>query len=117
MNKRRMGTAYEEVAAAYLRTQGIKIIKKNYRIKQGEVDLIGEDASHLIFFEVKYRKDLQYGEPYLSITEAKKRKISNVSRYYLWRYPTGKQIRYDVICICKEKISWFQNAFEYQGYY
>ena len=43
MNRRKAGTAYEEIAANYLRKQGIRIIDRNYRVSQGEVDLIGEE--------------------------------------------------------------------------
>lgn len=115
MNKRKKGAAYEEIAASYLENYGIHIIKRNYRIRQGEVDLIGEDASHLIFFEVKYRKNNGYGAPYLAVSEGKKRKISTVSRHYLWYFPTNKQVRYDVVCICDTHIQWYKNAFDYRG--
>lgn len=116
MNYRKKGTAYEEIAASYLRKEKIKILKQNYRIRQGEVDLIGEDTSHLIFFEVKFRSSNKYGEPEFSISKNKRKRISKVSEYYLMRYPTDKQVRYDVICICSDQIRWHKNAFYHCGY-
>ena len=116
MNRRKKGTVYEEIAALYLKEKEINIIKKNYRIRQGEVDLIGEDTSHLIFFEVKFRSSNQYGEPVLSVTKDKMRRISKVAEYFLMRYPTDKQVRYDIISICGEEIIWYKNAFYHIGY-
>lgn len=117
MNSRKKGSSYEEIAIQFLTERGIHIIKKNYRIRQGEVDLIGEDASHLIFFEVKFRKNDKYGEPYEAVSVEKQRKICKVAEYYLVRFRTKKQIRYDVISILDEKIYWYQDAFYHQGYF
>ena len=116
MNQRKRGTAYEEIAASYLIRQKIRIIKKNYRIRQGEVDLIGEDASHLIFFEVKFRSNDRYGEPELAISVNKIKRISRVAEHYLMCFPTRKQVRYDVISICDQRITWYKNAFNHNGY-
>ena len=55
MNRRTTGTAYEQIAADYIKKYGIRIREMNYRISQGEVDIIGEDKDCIIFIEVKYR--------------------------------------------------------------
>ena len=117
MNRRQKGTFYEEIASSYLQKHGIRIIEKNYRIKQGEVDLIGEDASHLIFFEVKYRKDKEFGEPWESVFVEKRKRIGKVALQYIYSRKVKKQVRYDVISICGDEISWFKNAFYHEGYY
>lgn len=117
MNYRKQGASYEEIAASYLKEQGIKIIKKNYRIRQGEVDLIGEDTSHLIFIEIKYRKTAKFGEPFEAVSLLKQKKICKAAEHYLLKYGTKKQIRYDVVSILGEHISWYRNAFYHQGYY
>ena len=61
MNKREIGDNYELLAADYLRNNGVKILVKNYRNRFGEIDLIGYDGETLVFFEVKYRNNLQSG--------------------------------------------------------
>ncbi len=76
MNKREIGTFYEEAVSEYLKLQGINIICKNFRCRSGEIDLIGWENDCLIFFEVKYRKDERYGYPVEAVTEMKKRTIS-----------------------------------------
>ena len=111
MNKRKTGTAYEIIAADYLKKQGIQILEMNYRSFAGEVDIIGKQKDILIFIEVKYRKNASYGYPWEAISIEKKRKIRIVARQYVFEKHWEKQIRFDVISICGDEILWFQNAF------
>lgn len=113
MNRRATGTAYEQIAADYVETQGITIKEMNYRISQGEVDIIGEDKEFIIFIEVKYRKTASYGYPWEAVSDNKRRQICKVARQYCYSKKVKKQVRFDVISICGEEILWFKNAFEY----
>ena len=115
MNRRKTGTAYEEIAVNYLREQGIYIREMNYRISEGEIDVIGEDKECIIFIEVKYRKTASYGEPWEAVSIHKQKKICNVARQYCYSRRIRKQVRYDIVSICGEEILWFQNAFEHLG--
>ena len=115
MNRRNTGTAYEKIAADYLRKQGIKIREMNYRISQGEIDLIGEDKDTIIFIEVKYRKTASYGYPWEAVSINKQKKICKVARQYCYGKRIKKQVRYDIVSICGEEILWFQDAFEHIG--
>ena len=54
-NKRQVGTEKEKLAAEYLKKKGYFIIEKNYRVRQGEIDLIARDSMCIVFIEVKYR--------------------------------------------------------------
>ena len=115
MNRRTTGTAYEQIAADYVKKQGIHIREMNYRISQGEIDIIGEDEEFIIFIEVKYRKTASYGYPWEAVSKHKCRQIGKVARQYCYSKRIKKQIRYDVVSICGEEIQWFQNAFEHVG--
>lgn len=115
MNRRNTGTAYEKIAADYLRKQGIKIREMNYRISQGEIDLIGEDKDTIIFIEVKYRKTASYGYPWEAVSINKKKHICQTARQYCYSKRIKKQVRYDIVSICGEEILWFRNAFEHVG--
>ena len=75
MNRRTTGTAYEKIAADYLRKQGVWIREVNYQISQGEIDIIGEDRENIIFIEVKYRKTASYGQPWEAVSKHKQKKI------------------------------------------
>ena len=115
MNRRTTGTAYEKIAADYIRKQGIHIREMNYRISQGEVDIVGEDKEFIMFIEVKYRKTASYGYPWEAVSDNKRRQICKVARQFCYSKKIKKQIRYDVVSICGEEIEWFQNAFEHMG--
>ncbi len=114
-NKRRVGSKNEEKAAAYLEANGVKIIEKNYRCRTGEIDLIGIDSGCYVFFEVKYRKNSGSGNPAEAVNINKQKKICKVMDYY--RVTHGglkdKDIRFDVVAILGNDISWYKNAFMY----
>lgn len=115
MNKRETGMKYEEQAAAYLVTRGLVLLERNFRCRQGEVDLIGIHEDCLVFAEVKYRKDTGKGMPEEAVDKRKQIKICMVSDYYRLTHPeeSAKQVRYDVVSICGEEIVWHRNAFPY----
>ena len=111
MNSKKTGTAYEVIAADYLKNHGVQILEMNYALSQGEIDLIGKDGEVLIFIEVKYRKNASYGYPWEAISVEKQKRICYVAKQYLLNNRWKGQIRFDVISICGEEISWFRNAF------
>lgn len=112
-NKRTIGKDYEELAAAFLTKQGLTIIGKNYRDRQGEIDLIARDGEYLVFVEVKYRKNGKKGDPAEAVGYYKQQHIKNTARYYLYqnRYGEDTPCRFDVIAILKDEIRWIQDAF------
>lgn len=115
MNKKETGKRYEEKAAAFLERNGFQLLEKNFRCRQGEVDLVGVHDNCLVFVEVKYRKDSMSGAPEEAVDPAKQRKICLVSDYYRIRHPSesARQIRYDVVAICGDSVKWYKNAFPY----
>lgn len=117
MDKRNIGKEKEELAAKFLIGQGVRITERNFTCKVGEVDLIGWDEDYLVFFEVKYRKNIEYGYPQEAVSKNKRRKIILVSGYYrmLKHYSDNVPIRYDVVSILGEKIRWDKDAFYYDG--
>ena len=116
MNKTETGQKYEERAAAYLKEKGFIILERNFRCRQGEADIIGLYNRCLVFVEVKYRKNTSLGTPEEAVGIAKQLKICMVSDYYRFTHPlyADKQVRYDVIAICADEITWYQNAFFYR---
>ena len=115
MNNRTTGKIYEEKAAAFLKERGFFLLEKNYRCRQGEVDLIGVHEDCLVFIEVKYRKNARSGMPEEAVDKRKQAKICLVSDYYRLTHPfnSKRQVRYDVVAICGEDTRWYQNAYPY----
>ena len=115
MNKRELGTTKEQYAAEYLEKQGVKIAVRNFRVRQGEIDLIGYHNGYLVFFEVKYRNSTRKGLPEEAVGLQKQKQICRVADYYRFtrRIPLETPIRYDVVAIEQNVIRWYQNAFEH----
>ena len=58
-------------------------MERNFRCRQGEIDLVAEDEQDLIFVEVKARRGDAFGLPEDALTMRKRRKIMEVASYYL----------------------------------
>jgi putative endonuclease len=116
VNKRLVGTFYEERAGEYLEKNGIVILKRNYRCKQGEIDIIGKDGNCVVFFEVKYRSCDNYGHALLAVDTKKQKKICKCATCFCMQNAWVNEFRYDVIAISDTKIEWMKNAFTHRGY-
>ena len=116
MNKRQTGSAYETLAADWLKQHGYQITEKNYRCGQGEIDLIAEKDGYLVFVEVKYRSSACCADPLSAVNRAKQRKICRVADYFRFtqKVPDDVPVRYDVIGILGEKTAWIPDAFPHQ---
>lgn len=116
-DRRGTGRLGEEAAARYLEQQGVRILARNFRGRDGEIDLIGEEAGTLVFFEVKTRTNPQCGDPAEAVTPAKQQSICRTALYYLHR--TGRDLqrpmRFDVVCVTEEGIRWIRDAFPFRS--
>lgn len=114
-NDRQIGNQYEIKACAFLKNKGLKILKRNFRIRQGEIDIVANHKGTLVFVEVKYRKDSLKGTPEAAVDLRKQRQICKVALFYLSFHGLSLDTpcRFDVIAICKDEIHWIQNAFPF----
>lgn len=112
-NGRALGGHYEALAADYLCRQGYEILERNYRDRQGEIDIVARDGRYLVFVEVKYRRNLKNGYPEEAVHGAKRHKIRHTASYYLYSHGYGGETpcRFDVVSIAGEEISLFRDAF------
>ncbi len=119
MNRVEKGKKYEEAAVAFLKERGFIVLERNYRCRQGEVDVIGIHDNCLVFVEVKYRKDNSRGVPEEAVGVSKQKKICHTSDYFRISHKKyfPLQVRYDVVAVTGDEsnIKWYRNAFMYQG--
>lgn len=83
-----IGARGEEVAAGYLRQQGLEILARNWRCRWGEIDIVAterldESRCRLVFCEVKTRTGWGYGSPLESITFAKMQRLRRLAGHWL----------------------------------
>lgn len=112
---RETGRHGEEEAVRFLENKGVKILARNFRDRDGEIDIIAEEDGVLVFIEVKYRRTGRYGEPEEAVTVEKQRRICRTALYYLHQTGRGTQIpvRFDVISVTDKSIRHIRDAFSF----
>lgn len=112
------GPEAEELACQYLQDQGLRLLKRNFRTNRGEIDLIMQDKSCVVFIEVRFRRSIRYGSPEESISPGKCRRLNAAALAYLQQSPQGgnTQARFDAVAISPNNhqlgnfaINWLQN--------
>ena len=97
MDVRHLGEFGEERAVRFLRRKGYRIVERNYRCRQGEIDIIARKRDILAFVEVKLRRDDRFAEAREFVTTAKQRRILAAASLYLAQCGEDVQPRFDVI--------------------
>ena len=116
MNRLMVGKRGEDLAATVAQAQGYRVVHRNYRCPLGEIDLILERNSTLVFIEVKTRSSNRYGEPWEAVTPTKQERIRRVATWYLREQELNPAaFRFDVFTVllgCQPwQYRWFQEAF------
>ena len=112
MNTRAVGIVGENIAAEYLKSNGYKILERNFSCKLGEVDIIALYSGYYVFIEVKNRSGLEFGRPCEAVTPYKQQKIISVAKYWLLRnHKTNVPVRFDVVEILDGTASLITDAF------
>jgi putative endonuclease len=118
-NRCSKGRLAEDMACRHLQRQGLSLLQKNFHSRFGEIDLIMQHEQTLVFVEVRYRKNRDFGGPAASITQAKQEKIQKTALYYMQHKGREFNARFDVLAICGDDlrkpqqlhIEWIKNAF------
>ncbi|MCK9557242.1 MAG: YraN family protein [Candidatus Cloacimonetes bacterium] len=91
----------ETLAVDYLVTNGYNVLCRNFRVKQGEIDIIVEKNQHLIFVEVKTRSYHSIQTALDNVSYTKQKHISRVAQVYCKQNPQYDKFntRFDVIVL------------------
>lgn len=118
------GKIGEDCAADLLIGKGYQIVARNYHSRFGEIDIIAQNNSYLVFIEVKTRDENYSVSPLEAVTVAKQKKLYKTALLYLQMYPTKLQPRFDVIGIITknrniavDSIEHIENAFSGGGFF
>lgn len=100
-DRRRRGTAGEDLAAQYLAGKGYRIIKRNFYFgRNGEIDIVARDGDVLVFVEVKARTSAAYGTPEEAVTAGKQRTIRLAAQGYCYIHNiVDMECRFDVVAV------------------
>ncbi len=111
-DKQRLGQAGEAAALDHLLRQGLTLVRRNFRCKGGEIDLIMRHGAELVFVEVRQRGGASHGGAAASVTPAKQRRLALAAHVYLQALAATPPCRFDVVAIDSGRLSWLPNAIE-----
>ena len=112
-SRKKSGNEAEQQACIHLQAHGLKLLYKNFSTKAGEVDLIMRDGETLVFVEVRYRKNADFGGAAASVTLKKQQRIIKASLSYQQKHDPQSSMRFDVVAIegDNKELDWIKNAF------
>ncbi|GAB1820836.1 YraN family protein [Herbidospora sp. RD11066] len=98
--KDELGRAGEQLAATYLVGQGLEVLERNWRCREGEIDIVARDGAVLVVVEVRTRSSGARGSAFASVTEAKLARLRRLGAR--WVSGQGRRfasVRVDVVAL------------------
>ena len=112
-----LGREAETRALTFLRHQGLRLVRRNYACKLGELDLVMSDKNVLVFVEVRHRTRTRAGSAEESIDQGKRRRLRRAAAHYMQTFgmTDTRPCRFDIITLHpdargKVGIHWIENA-------
>ncbi len=106
------GAAGEQRAAAWYQDHGYEILHRNWRCKEGELDLVVRRQRELVFVEVKTRRTDRFGIPAEAVTPRKQRRLRALAGQYLATTDLrARSLRFDVVSILAGELEVIEAAF------
>ena len=93
-----LGAYGESVAARHLLREGMRLLDRNWRCEQGELDLVLADGETLVVCEVKTRSSTAYGTPLEGVTEDKAARLRQLAERWLADHQVAPEdLRIDLV--------------------
>lgn len=101
MTRLELGKWGEDVAADHLQAQGLAVLARRWRCREGEIDIVGcADNTTLVICEVKTRTGTAFGGPSEAVTRAKRIKLRRLALLFAQQWARGwVPIRFDVVSV------------------
>lgn len=116
VTKQDSGRQAEDLAAKYLKKHKLNLITKNFLCRHGEIDLICREGNTLVFVEVRFRHNKEYGSAAESINHSKQQKVIMAAKYWMMQNKCNKtEVRFDAVLfdqkIDYQHLTWLKAAF------
>ena len=98
--RQELGRLGEALAATLLEAAGLRVVARNWRCREGEIDLVAAGSGLLVFCEVKTRRGHGYGSPAAAVTPMKQARLRRLAAAYLATVPAApRSVRFDVVAV------------------
>jgi putative endonuclease len=109
------GERAESLAADFLVRRGLSLVTRNFRTRQGEIDLVMRDGDTYVFVEVRLRAPSRFGGAAASITAAKQARLVAAAEAYLAQLGREPPCRFDAVlldALDASRIRWERDIVE-----
>jgi putative endonuclease len=112
-----LGASGEDLAAEWYEARGYRLLDRNWRCREGELDLVLAGDGTVVFCEVKTRRGDRFGAPFEAVTIAKQRRVRALAVRWLREHEQhGVSLRFDVASVLARRgyepvIEVFEAAF------
>jgi putative endonuclease len=99
--RRALGAAGEDAVARWYAAAGYEVVDRNWRCREGELDLVVARGRELVFCEVKTRRGTAFGAPVEAVTATKQQRIRALALQWLGAHPDrrARDLRFDVASV------------------
>jgi len=111
--RRRLGANGEAAVASWYEDRGYEVLTRNWRCREGELDLVVRDGRKFVFCEVKTRTTDAFGAPVEAVTRTKQMRVRRLAARWLEdQAPVRpREIRFDVASVLGGTIEVVEGAF------
>jgi putative endonuclease len=114
--RRGLGTSGEDAVAQWYEARGYTVESRNWRVREGELDLVLQRGRTLVFCEVKTRRSEAFGTPFEAVTASKQRRLRTLAVRWLSEHRVrARELRFDVaavrMCGAVSEIEVLEGAF------
>jgi len=108
-----LGRVGEDLAAAWYRARGYRVVERNWRAPIGEIDLVVRKGRVVVIAEVKTRRTDAFGVPALAVDVAKQQRLRRLAAAWLAasRVRRRVDVRFDVVSVTGDRVDVYENAF------
>jgi putative endonuclease len=107
--KNNLGRCGEQAAVEYLERAGLRILDRNWRCTEGEIDIVAAERQVLVICEVKTRSSTTYGSPFEAITRSKRARLRRLAvRWLVAHGVLFDEVRIDVIGLVRDESGHYQ---------
>lgn len=111
-----LGRAGEAAAEAYLVRSGMRLVERDVRLRNGQIDLVMLDGPCLVLVEVKARRGGDFGLPQEAVTPRKLTKLCDLAQVYRLLHPrSGAGLRIDVVAVAMDRTGAIRSCFHIRG--
>ena len=112
LGRRAHGRFGEDRAAAWYEANGYAVLARNWRTREGELDLIARKDGVVVFCEVKARASNAFGAPVEAVTRAKQQQVRHMAVVFLADQGLrAAELRFDVVSVLSGKVEVIEGAF------